>query len=88
MPSHTPYCRRVQNTRRRHEYSLFTTPRPILLTIFAVPALSLASIGIYGVISHIAGQRTHEIGIRIALGAQRRDMLKVVLGAATALASA
>jgi predicted permease len=52
----------------------------ILLGVLALLALALSSMGIYGVISHLVGQRTHEIGVRIALGAESWDILRWVLG--------
>ena len=71
----------IANAVADHEFLM------VLLAFFATLALVMAGIGIYGVVSYLAGQRTHEIGIRVALGARQIDVLRLILGEGAKMAA-
>ncbi len=73
---------------RMHESVAEPRFRTLLIGAFAFLALSLATVGIYGVISYSTTQRTREVGIRVALGAARLDIMRLVLGQALLLSLA
>jgi putative ABC transport system permease protein len=76
----------IATMEERHADSLLRMRfNTLLLTIFAAVALTLAVVGIYGVMSYSVSERTREIGIRVALGAQRRDLLGLIVKRGMAL---
>jgi putative ABC transport system permease protein len=57
----------------------------LVLTVFAFVALALAAVGLYGLVAHSVTERTHEIGVRMALGAERSDVIRLVVSGAMAM---